>query len=271
MSLDGGLFLLHGRTALVTGGSRGLGKMIASGLLAFGARVYIASRDRAACEACARELSANGGTCIALPADLATCAGIRQLAAELRSREAVLHLLVNNAGQARVAPIDSFSEEDWYEVMDVNLKAPFFLSQALLDLLRRGASADRPAKILNISSVDGIRLNARGTYSYAASKAGLVHLTEQMAAHLVGEHILVSGIAPGAFVSDMNVAARDHGQLLAARIPAKRIGRAEDIAGAAIFLASRAGDYVVGATLAVDGGFTHALPSHGHPLDGSAA
>jgi NAD(P)-dependent dehydrogenase (short-subunit alcohol dehydrogenase family) len=188
---------------------------------------------------------------------------VRELAREFRSHEALLHILVNNASAARVRDFASCSEGDWDTVMDVNVKAPFFVSQALFDSLRAAASEERPAKIINISSVDGIGLNARETYSYAASKAALIHLTEHMASHLIGDRIVVSAIAPGPFASDMNVAARDRPSQLAERVPAKRIGRLEDIAAAAVFLASRAGAYVVGATLTVDGGFAHALATHG--------
>lgn len=260
------LFSLNGRTALITGGSRGIGRMIAAGFIAHGAKVYIAARDFAACERTARELSSGGGTCVALHADLASVAGAKALAGKLRSCEASLDILVNNAGASSVRSFALFSEHDWNGVMDLNVKVPFFLTQASLDLLQAAASKNRPAKVINISSVDGIRLNARETYSYGASKAALIHLTEQMASQLIAHNIVVSTIAPGAFVSDMNLAARDHGALLAARVPARRIGQPEDMAGAAVFLASRAGDYVVGATLTVDGGFAHALPTHGYPL-----
>jgi len=260
------LFSLEGRTALVTGGSRGIGKMIASGFVDFGATVYIAARDFAASEKSAVEMSRYGGRCIALPAELSTIDGARSLARQLEAHESGLDILINNAGNARIASIDQFSEDDWDDVMDLNLRGPFFLTQALLRLLRAAASQERPAKVINISSVDGFRVNAKGTYSYAASKAGLIHLTRQMAANLILQNIVVSGIAPGPFVSDLNVAARDHGELLAARVPAKRIGRPEDIAGAAIFLSSVAGDYVVGDTITVDGGCAYALPTHGHPL-----
>jgi NAD(P)-dependent dehydrogenase (short-subunit alcohol dehydrogenase family) len=263
---DANPFRLDGRVALVTGGSRGIGKMIASGLIAFGAKVYIAARDRAACEQSASELSKPGGQCIALTADLSTVAGVKALAEELACREEGLDLLVNNAGIAKVSEIEAVSEADWDAVMHINLKAPFFLTQMLLPLLKAAASPEQPSKVINISSVDGFRINAKGAYSYAASKAGLIHLTRILAAHLIDQHVVVSGIAPGPFVSDMNVAARDHGELLARRVPAKRIGLPRDIAGAAVFLASSAGDYVVGDTITVDGGFAHALPTHGHPL-----
>ena len=251
------LFSLEGRVALVTGGSRGIGRMIAAGFLAQGAaRVYITARKKEACDEAARELSADG-RCVSLPFDVSSQAGIVALAQALAGREPQLDILVNNAGAAWAEPFDEFSENGWDKVVNLNLKTPFFLTQALHELLRRGA-ADRPAKVINIASIDGISVNPLETYSYAASKSGLIHLTRRMALRLVQDNIVASAIAPGAFPSDMNRAARDHADDVAKRIPAGRIGRAEDMAGAAIYLASRAGDYVVGETLVVDGGVTHA-------------
>ena len=250
------LFSLQGRTALVTGGSRGIGRMIAAGFLAAGARVYISSRKAAACDQAAAELSV-GGPCFALPADVSTIAGAQGLAAQLAARESQLDILVNNAGAAWGAPFDEFPESGWDKVVDLNLKTPFFLTQALHELLRRGGK-DKPAKVINIASIDGVSVNPQETYSYTASKAGLIHLTRRMALGLVKDNIVVSAIAPGAFASDMNRDARDRGDEVAKRIPAGRIGSDEDMAGAAVYLASRAGDYVVGATLVVDGGVTHA-------------
>jgi NAD(P)-dependent dehydrogenase (short-subunit alcohol dehydrogenase family) len=254
------LFSLKGRIALVTGGSRGIGKMIAAGFLAQGAgKVYITARKAAACEATAKELSAEyGGECIALPIDISSLAGIDMLAAEIKKREAKLDILVNNAGAAWGADFDEFPESGWDKVVNLNLKTPFFLTKALAAPLRAAASADKPAKVINIASIDGIFVNPMETYSYHASKAGLIHLTRRMAAKLIKEHINVTAIAPGAFKSDMNRAARDHGDVVAQRVPARRIGTDEDMAGAAIYLASRAGDYVVGNTIAVDGGVVHA-------------
>ena len=250
------LFSLEGRTALVTGGSRGIGKMMARGLLEFGARVYVSSRKAAACEATAKELSAHG-PCMALPADSSTMDGIHTLAKDYASRESKLDILINNAGAAWLAKFDEFPEKGWDKVMDLNVKTPFFLTQALIAQLRASATKDRPAKVINVASVDGIGVNPQETYSYAASKAGLIHLTRRMALRLIEDNIVVSAIAPGAFQSDMNIAARDHPDEVAKRIPARRIGRDEDMAGAAIYLASRAGDYVVGSTLVVDGGVVH--------------
>ena len=252
------LFSLAGRVALVTGGSRGIGKMIARGFIAQGARVYISSRKADVCEQTARELSRDGGTCIALPIDASTQEGISALAAAYGMREQRLDILVNNAGAAWGEAFDAFTEKGWDKVVDLNMKTPFFLTQALIGPLRAAASAQRPAKVINIASIDGVSVNPMETYSYAASKAGLIHLTRRMALRLAPENIVVSAIAPGAFASDMNKAARDHGEEVAKHIPAGRIGQDEDMAGAAIYLASRAGDYVVGSTLIVDGGVTHA-------------
>lgn len=251
------LFSLKGRTALVTGGSRGIGRMIAAGFIAQGAKVYISSRKADACEKTAAELS-KGGACIALPVDTSTVAGAQALAKAYAAREPKLDILVNNAGAAWLEQFDKFPEKGWDKVLDLNLKAPFFLTQALAGPLRAAASKARPAKVINIASIDGLSVNPQETYSYAASKAGLIHLTRRMALRLIEDHIVVSAIAPGAFASDMNTLARDHAEETAARIPAKRIGTDEDIAGAAIYLASRAGDYVVGATLVVDGGVSDA-------------
>jgi NAD(P)-dependent dehydrogenase (short-subunit alcohol dehydrogenase family) len=250
------LFSLEGRTALVTGGSRGIGRMIAKGFLMQGARVYISSRKAAACEETAAELSSLG-PCYALPADVSTVEGARGLAAAYAAKEGSLDILVNNAGAAWGEAFDTFPEKGWDKVMDLNLKAPFFLTQALHAALRAAARV-RPAKVINIASIDGVSVNPLETYSYSASKAGLIHLTKRMALRLVQDNIVVSGIAPGAFASDMNRTARDHGDEVARRIPARRIGTEEDMAGVAIYLAARAGDYVVGHTIVVDGGVTHA-------------
>ena len=256
------LFSLRGRIALVTGGSRGIGKMIAAGFLSKGAgRVYITARKAGPCEATAKELTAEyGGECIALPVDISTMTGIETLAGEIRKREGKLDILVNNAGAAWGADFDEFPEVGWDKVVNLNLKTPFFLTKALAASLRAAASAERPAKVINVASIDGIFVNPLETYSYAASKAGLIHLTRRMAVKLIKDHVVVSAIAPGPFKSDMNKAARDNADEVATRVPAGRIGTDEDMAGAAIYLASRAGDYVVGTTIAVDGGIVYANP-----------
>jgi NAD(P)-dependent dehydrogenase (short-subunit alcohol dehydrogenase family) len=250
------LFSLEGRVALVTGGSRGIGRMIAAGYLRAGASVYITARKAAACINTAEELSSLG-KCVALPCDVSTTEGIEQLAQAYRRHESRLDILVNNAGAAWGERFDTYPEKGWNKVVDLNLKTPFFLTQALIGELRASAQM-RKAKVINIASIDGISVNPQETYAYAASKAGVIHLTRRMALRLIADGIVVSAIAPGAFASDMNKDARDHADAVAAGIPAGRIGVDDDMAGAAIYLASRAGDYVVGATLVVDGGVTHA-------------
>ena len=252
MAMD--LFSLEGRTALVTGGSRGIGRMIAAGFVERGAKVYISSRKAADCDATAAELSKDGGRCLSLPQDISTVAGCKALAARLGELEPSLDILVNNAGAAWGADFDEFPESGWDKVLDLNLKSPFFLTQALHGALAAAGSPEKPAKVIMIASSDGIRLNPQETYSYHASKSGLIYLTRRLAARLVSDWIVVSCIAPGPFASQMNRDARDHGDEVAKRVPMRRIGRDEDMAGAAIYLASRAGDYVVGETIAVDGG-----------------
>ena len=247
-------FSLEGRVALVTGGSRGIGEMIAEGFLRAGAaKVYITARKAAACIATAERLSAYG-TCIALPGDASGYAGARGMAAQYLSHEPALDILVNNAGAAWGEAFDTFPEAGWDKVMDLNVKTPFFLTQALHEALKARATAAKPSKVINIASVDGISLNMQETYSYAASKAGLIHLTKRMAIRLIEDHIVVNAIAPGAFATEMNKMARDHADDVCRAVPAGRVGTKEDMAGSAVYLASRAGDYVVGGTLVVDGG-----------------
>lgn len=257
------LFSLEGRTALVTGGSRGIGKMIAKGFLAQGAKVYISSRKADQCDATAAELSeqfaAQGpNRCVSIPQDVSFVDGCKALTEKYAAQESKLDILVNNAGAAWGAPFDEFPEHGWDKVMNLNLKSPFFLIQSMHSLLKASASDAQPAKVINIASIDGIRLNPWETYSYHASKSGLIYLTRRLAALLVTERIVVTAIAPGPFASEMNRQARDHADEVAARTPLGRIGTDEDMAGTAIFLASRAGDYVVGDTIAVDGGHAYA-------------
>lgn len=249
------LFRLDGRVALVTGGSRGIGKMIAAGFIQQGAKVYISSRKADACFAAAEELGPN---CVALPQDVSTIAGCQALRDQFAAQESRLDILVNNAGAAWGEPFEQFPEKGWDKVMDLNVKSPFFLTQSFHDLLKAAASPERPAKVINITSIDGQRLNSWETYSYHASKSALIYLTKRMAARLIRDLVNITSIAPGAFASEMNRAARDHGAEVARGIPARRIGVDEDMAGAAIYLASRAGDYVVGETITVDGGLVHA-------------
>jgi NAD(P)-dependent dehydrogenase (short-subunit alcohol dehydrogenase family) len=263
MSLE--LFSLKGRVALVTGGSRGIGKMIARGFVEAGCeKVYISSRKGADCDATAEEL---GPACISMPQDISTVEGVKSLAERITKAEPKLDILVNNAGAAWGADFDEFPESGWDKVMNLNLKSPFFLTQALHGALKAAASDERPAKVINIASIDGMALNPLETYSYHASKSALIYLTRRMAARLARDRIVVTAIAPGPFASQMNRAARDHGDEIAKRVPTGRIGRDEDMAAAAIYLASRAGDYVVGATIPVDGGIALAsLPRE--PISG---
>ncbi len=249
------LFSVAGKVTLITGGGRGIGKMIATGFVKAGAKVYISSRKQAVCDATAKELS-EFGTCISLPVDVSTMDGIKTLTAHIAEREPKLDILLNNAGVAWLEPIDTFPEgKGWDRVVDLNMKTPFYLTQALLPQLR-AAAKERVAKVIHIASIDGITVNPQETYSYAASKAGLIHLTRRMANQLAPENIAVSAIAPGAFASDMNIAARDEGAQLAKRIPARRIGNDDDMIGAAIYLASKASSYVTGTVMLVDGGRT---------------
>jgi NAD(P)-dependent dehydrogenase (short-subunit alcohol dehydrogenase family) len=254
------LFSLKGRVALITGGSRGIGRMIAEGFLAHGARVYISARKADQVAQAAQELSALG-PCVGLAGNVATVEGCTALAAEIALREPSLDILVNNAGAAWGAPFGQFPEGGWDKVMDTNLKGPFFLTQALHGLLKTGADRLRAegqaAKVIHIASIDGVSVNPWDTYSYAASKAGLIHLTRRMALELAKDNIVCSAIAPGPFASEMNREARDHADQVAKGVPLGRVGTRDDMAGAAVFLASRAGDYVVGSTLTVDGGVTH--------------
>src|ERR1700721_2476227 len=207
------LFSLQGRVALVTGGSRGIGKMIAAGFLAQGAaKVYITARKAGPCEATAKELTAEyDGECIALPIDISTMAGIDMLAGEIKKREPKLDILVNNAGAAWGADFDEFPESGWDKVMNLNLKSPFFLTQALHASLAAAGSAEKPAKVIMIASIDGMKLNPQETYSYHASKSGLIYLTRRLAARLIRDWIVVSAIGTGAFASQMNRDARDRG------------------------------------------------------------
>ena len=250
------LFSLKGRVALITGGSRGIGKMIAEGYLRHGAKVYISARKGKALEETAAELS-KLGPCTALTVNASGADGAKAMAEAFLAHEKALDILVNNAGAAWGAEFDEFPEDGWDKVVDLNMKTPFFLTQALHAALKAGAGRGHLAKVINIASVDGISVNPQETYSYAASKAGLIHLTKRMALRLIDDGIVVSAIAPGAFASDMNRNARDHGEAIAKFIPSRRIGTVEDMAGAAIFLAARAGDYVVGSTIIVDGGVTY--------------
>lgn len=248
------LFSLEGRVAVVTGGSRGIGEMIAEGFIAAGCeRVYVTARKVSVVEETAERL---GKRCIALPGDISTMEGMEALAKDLAAREGKLDILVNNAGAAWGAEFDAFPEAGWDKVMDLNVKTPFFLTQKLHGLLK-AAAVDRPAKVINIASIDGLRPNPWETYSYQASKSALIHLTRRMAARLIKDNIVASCICPGAFPSEMNKAAARNPEASAKGIPSRRVGTIEDMAGGAIYLASRAGDYVVGTPLPIDGGIVN--------------
>jgi len=249
------LFSVAGKTVLVTGGSRGIGRMIAGGFVDAGAKVYVSSRKAEACDATAAELSARGA-CLSLPADLSTEAGCRALAQQLADRETQLHVLVNNAGNTWGAPFDEFDDAAWDRVLSLNVKGVFHTTKFLTPLLRAGSEEDDPARVINIGSIDGLRVPILETYSYSASKAA-VHMLTRSLARKLAPHITVNAIAPGPFESKMMAATLDaFGEQIAAGAPLKRIGRPDDMAGAAIYLASRAGAYLTGAIIPVDGGIS---------------
>ena len=250
------LFDISGKVALVTGGSRGIGEMIAEGFVANGVKTYISSRKVEACDATAARL-AEQGDCISIPADLSTTEGIAALVSEIRAREQQLDILVNNAGATWGTPIEEFPESAWDKVMDINVKSPFFLTQALLPLLEKSATGEDPARIVMIGSVDGLNVSQLPTFSYGPSKAAVHHLTRVLASHLAERKITVNAIAPGPFPSKMMAHTLDTvGEQIRQGVPLKRIGEPADMAGAAMYLASRASNYVTGVVIPVDGGST---------------
>lgn len=248
------LFSISGKVALVTGGSRGIGLMIARGLVEGGAKVYISSRKQAACEESA-QLLREAGESYSLPANVSTAEGCRQLAMEFAAREDRLHILVNNAGAAWGATMADYPESGWDKVMDTNVKSVFFLTRELLPLLEKAATPADPARVINIGSIDGLKPPFYEAYAYSASKAAVHHLTRDLAVKLAGKNITVNALAPGPFESQMTAAMLDQFRTRLEKIcPLRRIGTPADMAGAVIYLASRAGAYVNGAVIPVDGG-----------------
>jgi NAD(P)-dependent dehydrogenase (short-subunit alcohol dehydrogenase family) len=249
------LFSVAGKVVVVTGGSRGIGEMIARAYVENGARVYITARNAAVCDGLAAEL-AKFGTCVSIPADLAQMAEIERFAAELEKRESRVDVLFNNAGASWGAPFDTFPENGWDKVMDLNVKSLFFLTQRLVKLLEAGASADDFARVINIGSIDGLHVSGIETYSYAASKAAVNHMTKMMAKFLAPRHIAVNAIAPGYFPSKMTAAIPEEWATESVRAtPMRRIGNPDDMAGIAIYLGSRASGFTCGAVIPVDGGY----------------
>ncbi len=254
----GDLFDVSGKTALVTGGSRGIGLMIARGLVTAGARVIVSSRKVDDVRAAAGEL-AKLGDCEAIPADVSTPEGARELADATQQRFAQLDILVNNAGAGWGAPLEEFPASGWDKVMHTNVEGVFHLTVALLPALRAAADEQDPARVINIGSIDGLRTPLFDNYSYSASKAAVHMLTRHLARRLAAEHITVNAIAPGPFQSKMTAFFLDDPasrEATAQTVPLGRIGRPDDVAGLTLFLASRAGSYLTGTVIPLDGGIT---------------
>lgn len=250
------LFSVEGKVALVTGGTRGIGRMIAQGLVEAGARVIVASRKEEACRETEAALS-KLGSCVGIPADLSSEAGAVALAEAVAQREPRLHVLVNNAGANWGAPLEEYPDSAWDKVLNLNVKGVFHLTVKMLPLLRKAATAEDPARIVNVGSIDGIQVPALETYAYSASKAALHHMTRVLAGRLAREDITVNALAPGPFESKMMAETLQRfGDAIRKSCPRGRIGEPEDVAGAVIYLVSRAGAYVTGAVLPVDGGIS---------------
>jgi len=248
------LFSLAGKVAIVTGGSRGIGKMIAAGYVANGVKTYITARKAQACEETASELAAMG-ECIALPADLSTKQGREAFVAEIKSRETKIDILVNNAGAAWGAPFEEYPDEGYDKVMDINVKAIFTLTRDLMPLLTNGADQSNPSRVINIGSIDGLRVSTMDNFAYGASKAAVHFLTKNLALRLGPKGVTVNAIAPGAFQSHMMSATLEKfGDKIADENPLGRIGSPEDMAGLAVYLASNASKYMTGQVIALDGG-----------------
>lgn len=260
------MFSVKGKTVVITGGSRGIGEMMAAGFLKNGAKVFISSRKANACAEAVERLKAYGPDIEAIPSDLSTLDGVNHLASELAKKTDKVDVLINNAGAAWGAPIDEFPEIGWDKVMDINVKGVFFTTQKLLPMLRKAGAEGEPARVINIGSIDGIRTPAMLTPSYSASKAAVHHMTKVLAAQLIGEKIIVNAIAPGPFPTYMLSTGVGFGgktddvdwDSIGDNNPAGRVGAPYDAAGLAIFLSSKAGSYVVGQTIALDGGIVAA-------------
>ena len=248
------LFNLNGKIELVTGGSRGIGAMIAEGFVRNGVKTYISSRKSDPCDKKAKELS-KYGECISIPADLTDMNEMDKLVTKIKDKETKLNILVNNAGAAWGASFDDFPEICWDKVMDTNVKSVFFLTQKLVDILEASASTSDPSRIINIGSIDGLGIPRAETYSYPASKAAVHQLTKVLANRLANRNINVNAIAPGPFESNMMAhTLEEHGEQIKSSVPRGRIGVPEDMAGASIFLSSKASSYITGSIIPVDGG-----------------
>ncbi len=248
------LFSVTGKVAIVTGGSRGIGKMITEGYVANGVKTYISARKAEACDATAQELSAFG-SCISLPADLSTKEGRDSFADEIKQREESIDILVNNAGAAWGAPFEEYSDEGYDKVMDINVKAIFTLTRDLMPLLCKGSSPEDPSRVINIGSIDGLRVSSMDNFAYGASKAAVHFLTKNLAVRLAPRGITVNAIAPGAFESQMmNYTLSKFRNKIEDENPLGRIGRPADMAGLALYLASKASKYMTGQVIAIDGG-----------------
>ncbi len=248
------LFSVKGKTVLITGGSRGIGLMMASTFVKNGAKVYISSRNAAVCKAVETELN-KIGECIAIPADLSTEEGLETLVGAINAKESSLDVLINNAGANWSAPFSEYPKKGYEKVMGINVKPIFFLTQALLPLLEKAASHENPARIINVGSIDGIRVSTIDNSAYGMSKAAVHHLTKIISVKMAGKSITVNAIAPGPFPSKMTKGMLEHAQKLVENAnPMRRIGQPGDMGGIAVFLASEAGSYVNGAIIPVDGG-----------------
>lgn len=247
------LFDLDGKVAVVTGGSRGIGAMIARGFVENGVRTYITARKEQELRATEQELSALG-QCIAIPADLSTMEGVKAFAAAVTAGDSGVHILVNNAGATWGAPVEEFPEDGWDKTMNLNVKSMFYLTQHLLPALTSVATAADPARVINIGSINGITHPHMQNYAYSASKAAVHQLTRHLGAELAARHINVNAIAPGFFPSKMTSHLMAHEQEFGKAFPCGRVGNAEDAAGTAIYLSARASAWVTGHTLVLDGG-----------------